>query len=364
MQKRIIVFGLIFILIIINLSGCIDFFAGDGSTTYEAHPTKLSYKISYGYKINCTGAGGLNSYNLKYDLDLPEVLEGQIIETEIHNADYEDKILATFNSVKSWDIDNNVDMEYNLGLTSTIQSESFIVSDLNGANALSIEEISSQCLIIIIQYCQEQYNETTRLVDPENPYISDKASEILHNSGTNNSFLVAKELFIWLKQNIRYQIHLGENNAQPAETTFQIKTGDCDDLSFLYISLCRSVGIPSRFIRGFLIEEETAVPHEWVEVFVGGGLGNDGWIPVECAGVSDDIEAEVHQNFGLESAAHLRLFTDDGSNESLCFSQSSLTYVLYGSTIVEYTNDADVNDYNILESKELFVDKNGIRSYK
>ncbi len=41
------------------------------STTYESHPTKISYKIKYGYFINSTGSG---NYEIKYDCDIPEVL--------------------------------------------------------------------------------------------------------------------------------------------------------------------------------------------------------------------------------------------------------------------------------------------------
>ena len=140
---------------------------------------------------------------------------------------------------------------------------------------------------------------------------------------------MAKNLFIWLKENTTYQKHNGKETVQPAGTTCNIKTGDCDDLSFLYIALCRAVDIPARFIRGFIVEADdngyvTTVPHAWAEVFVGGGIGNNGWIPVECACSSDEMEVQINQNFGLESVGHLRLFIDDGTNESLITSLSDI----------------------------------------
>ena len=351
----------IFILVLITLifSGCIDFLIDD-STTYESHPTKVSYTLSYGYKINCTSSDEFDLYEIRYDCDVPEVLNGQIISTVVNDNSFENKTLATFNVVKSWDINSNANKEYDLVITASVISESYNVADLNGANALSIADISSS---LVDQYCQAQSNGTTAFIDPNDSNITAKANEILNNAGTNNSFLVAKELFIWLKQQTVYQVHLADNNVQPAGDTFLCKTGDCDDLSFLYISLCRSVGIPARFIRGFLIEEDTATAHAWVEVYVGSRIGNNGWIPVECAGVSVNAETEVNQNFAIESADHLRLSMDDGSNESLDISLSGLSYVTYGTMVVEAIYYSEVTDYAVLRSNELVIDENGNRSY-
>ena len=363
MKNKAIIVVLVIIIVTIAISGCLDFFnSDDGSTNYQSHPTKIRYTISYGYKINCNGTG---EYNINYHCDIPEVLNGPKPSMVINNDVYEDKILATHNGMKIWDINSSLSKEYDLGITASVQSESFIVSDLNGAYALSIQEINDQYPNFINQYCQSQSNDSTVYINPDDPDIIAIASEILNNAGTNNAFLVAKELFIWLKQQTTYQIHVDENKVQSAETTFQCKTGDCDDLSFLYISLCRSINIPSRFIRGFLVEETIAIPHVWVEVFVGGDIGINGWIPIECAGTSNKAETEVHQNFGVETVNHLRLFKDNGGNESLNISLSGLSYKIYSpNRYIELESYAEISSYILLESKELFIDENGDRLYK
>ena len=360
MRYEAIAASLILVFTILATVGCLDVITGDGSTTYESHPTKISFTISYGYNIICTGVG---DYEIKYDCDMPEVINGQIISTVIQNDEYEDKTLATYNTVKSWDINSDASKSYNLGITASVVSESFLVSDLNGANALSMQEINDQHSNLIRQYCQVQSNGTIAYIDPNDPDIINIALNIYNNAGSVNSFIIAKELFKWLKQNTNYQTHANVNEVQPAGVTLNLKTGDCDDLSYLYMSLCRSVGIPARFIRGFLIEEDEATPHAWVEIFVGGGIGKNGWIPIECAGVSNNIDTEINQNFGVESAGHLRLFTDDGSNESLNISLAGLSYVTYGSRIVDPTYNSDVTDYLVLQSNELVIDKNNNRSY-
>ena len=364
MKRKTIFVSLTLILIISITSGCLDFLkTSEDGTTYESHPTKAQYTISYGYNITCRGIG---EYNIKYDCDIPEVLIGQVTITE-HNSNYEDVILVN-NPMKSWNISSRDDNNYQLGITATVIAESFIVADLNGADALSIQEIKEQHMDVYLQYCNAQYNETIIFIDPENPSIKSIAQNELSETNSDNSFIIAKNLFIWLKENTDYKTHVGRGNVQPASKTCQLRTGDCDDLSFLYISLCRSIDIPARFIRGFIVEEDDngvvdAVPHAWVEVFVGGNIGNNGWIPVECACSSDSMEVQVNQNFGLESVGHLRLFEDDGSDESLIISLSDIEAKYDTDIIINLTPVAEVYSYRVLESKELSIDNNN-RKYK
>lgn len=364
MKKKIVLITITLIISIFALSGCFEIFSNsNGKTIYKSHPTKISYEISYGYKINCTGAG---KYSIKYNCDVPELINGEILSTIIQDNNYEDIVLATNNYVKQWNITGYDGNNYNLGISAIVEAESYVVSDLSGSDAKSIDDIKNQYSHFINQYCKAQSNDSTIFINPNDPEIASIAKSIKSSSGTNNSFIVAKELFIWLKQHTTYKTHVN-NIIQPAELTFQSRTGDCDDLSFLYISLCRSLNIPARFIRGFLIEENLAIAHAWVEVFVGGDVGNNGWIPVECAGTatgSDKIESEINQNFGLESAGHLRLFVDDGSDESMKVSLSGIKYIVDSSlTITNPISFSTVTNYQILEEKELNI-KDGIRSYQ
>ncbi len=364
MKKKTIFVSLTLILIVLVTSGCFDIFkTTENGTTYESHPTKAQYTISYGYNITC---GGIGEYNIKYDCDIPEVLIGQVTITE-HNSNYENVTLVK-NPMKSWNISSSGNNNYQLGITATVLAESFIVADLNGADALSIQEIKEQHMDVYLQYSNAQSNETITFIDPENEDIKSAAQNVSSETNDDNSFILAKNLFIWLKGNTYYKTHDENKNVQPANITKEFGHGDCDDLSFLYISLCRSIDIPARFIRGFIVEEDDngvvdAVPHAWVEVFVGGNIGNNGWIPVECACSSDSMEVQVNQNFGLESVGHLRLFEDDGSDESLIISLSDIEAKYDTNIIINLTPVAEVYSYQVLESKELSIDNNN-RKYK
>lgn len=353
MFKKTILVNIFVILFTLSLSGCLDFLSPTEGVLYESRPTKITYQIRYGYDIKCSGSATLT---IKYDCDLPEVLVGSISNITILNDNYENITIATFNDMKRWNFTNTVCSNYTLGISADVLAESYMVSDLTGENALDIQEMEITNADIISQYCKQQSYNSEVFIDPDNAQIKSVALQIYANANSDNSFVIAKELFKWLKSNTEYKANSG--NVQKCSVTFEKKTGDCDDLSFLYISLCRSLNIPARFIRGYLIEENSAVAHAWVEVFVGNNLGNDGWIPVECAG-SSRAETEIHNNFAFESADHLRLFEDDGSNESLAATMSGLSYAIDSNLDMEKPHAfVDITNYRILESKKLFINEN------
>jgi len=358
---RFVIAGIVVLITI--LSGCNAIIP---PTIYEPTPTKVRYDIFYGYLVNCTGT---RRYEIVYWCNTPEVLVGNTSYHLLYDHEFQMRTLVN-NSYVYWNISGKGEQTYELGLASRVESESYLVADLNGENALPIKEIAEIYPEIVNQYTRLQANETSRLIDPYDPNIITIAETIYSNAETNNTFLLAKTLFIWLKENIQYQAHENNEGVQPAAVTLRNKGGDCDDLSFLYISLCRVLGIPARFIRGYLLtsyDNGTAIAtaHAWVEVFVGGLVGHNGWIPVECACVTPYIETDVNQNFGVETASHLRLFTDDGSNESLISMLSGISYVTYGlNRTIEIQLFTKILNYQELESKKLVITRENTRYYK
>ncbi|MDH7516863.1 MAG: transglutaminase-like domain-containing protein [Candidatus Thermoplasmatota archaeon] len=368
MNKKIVVTLVLLIIFLINCTtGCMDYFGlNDGGLTYEKQPVKISYNIRYGYEIDCSGTG---SFRINYECDLPEVLIGSAITKQIiYPYNYTTINLAN-NAIAQWNISGKNKNSYKLGVSATVVAEGVLVSDLNGVDALTLDEIKTFYPDVFSQYTKEQSVNNTIYIDPNNEYIKLVAQNIKNQANTNNSFVIAKKLFIWLKQNTSYRTHITDVSVQPAGMTITEKTGDCDDLSFLYISLCRSVGIPARFIRGFLVDLTNnnvtgAVAHAWVEVFVGGNIGNSGWIPVECACPSKDMNIQVNQNFGVETADHLRLFQDDGSNMSMNMSISGPKVFYENHMHIDMTPFVEIEDFEVLEEKMLFVDSKGYRTYK
>jgi transglutaminase-like putative cysteine protease len=348
---------------VVMLSGCEMIFP---PVTYEATPTRISYDLSYGYCMNTTGTG---RYELTYFCDTPEVLIGTTSYSMLYNIDYQTRTLFN-NTVIHWNISGKNAKTFELGITTKIEVESYVVADLNGKDALTIRQIQDMYPVLFSRYTRLQANETIRFIDPSDPDIMIIADAVYTNEKTNNSFLVAKSLFSWLKQNIAYQIHPDERVVRSASVTLSNKKGDCDDLSFLYISLCRAVDIPARFIRGYLITDGmngsvTATPHAWTEIFVGQPGSLSGWIPIECACCTNSLITDINQNFGVESAFHLRLFTDDGSNASLAFSLSGISYITHEqNTSIALESFAEISNYQELESKKLIITEKNNRYYE
>lgn len=356
-------FVLCILVTVVMLSGCEMIFP---PVTYEATPTRISYDLSYGYRMNTTGTG---RYELSYFCDIPEVIIGTTSYSMLSNIDYQTKNLFN-NTVIHWNTSGKNAKTFELGITTKIEVESYVVADLNGKDALTIRQIQDMYPVLFSRYTRLQANETIRFIDPSDPNIMTIADAVYTNEKTNNSFLVAKSLFSWLKQNIAYQIHPDERVVRSASVTLSNKQGDCDDLSFLYISLCRAVDIPARFIRGYLITDGingsiTATPHAWTEVFVGQPGSLNGWIPIECACCTNSLITDINQNFGVESAFHLRLFTDDGSNASLAFSLSGISYITHEqNTSIALESFAEISNYQELESKKLIITEKNNRYYE
>jgi hypothetical protein len=350
-------------LLSISFSGCEVIFP---PTIYETGVMKIGYALSYGYHMTITGKG---SYEIMYLCDIPEVLIGTVSYNLLYTQEYETKTLLN-NSYIYWNISGNDETTFEIGLRASVEATSYLVRDLNGDNAASLLELKGIYATVVNQYTKIQGNDTIRFIDPSDSDIAFIATTIQENEKTNNSFLIAKALFSWLKQNIQYQTHPNEKMVRSAAVTLQSKQGDCDDLSFLYISLCRAVEIPARFIRGYLISKDittgaiSAVAHAWVEVFVGTTDSHNGWIPVECACCVTSVETDIQQNFGVETAYHLRLYTDDGSNESLKSSLSGISYVIHQpNTHIQLEPFAEIQNYEELKSKQLIITDKNIRYF-
>src|SRR6188474_2496050 len=63
-----------------------------------------------------------------------------------------------------------------------------------------------------------------------------------------------------------------------AEQALQIGCGVCQDYSHLMLAACRQLGLPARYVSGYLYNNgHTAASHAWVDVFVPG----PGWVSLD-----------------------------------------------------------------------------------
>ena len=154
-------------------------------------------------------------------------------------------------------------------------------------------------------------------------------------------------LFTWIVENIRYK--------KPSSNfgnliALRNKRGDCGNMSFLFVSLCRALNIPARVIFGWwAIGPGKTGPHAWSECFI----ENYGWFPVDCA-VSSLIK-QAKRRYYLFSGTD---FYDVSSDPKYYFGNIDNKRVIY-SIGSELDVPHSYPDFMIEKYKKFNLDING-----
>ncbi|MGG3912179.1 transglutaminase-like domain-containing protein, partial [Peribacillus simplex] len=85
----------------------------------------------------------------------------------------------------------------------------------------------------------------------------------------------AYEIFKYIVKSYKYKY---PPSSRGSLSFLKEKKGDCGEFSFLFSSLCRSIGIPTRTVFGGWSDGETN-GHAWNEIFLSGA----GWFPVDTS---------------------------------------------------------------------------------
>lgn len=107
------------------------------------------------------------------------------------------------------------------------------------------------------------------------------ASDLARNE--DDLFKVAVKIADWVNNNVQYNLSTLSEEAEKESTwVFENRQGVCTEISNLYISMLRSLGIPSRFVTGIAYTESELFEsnwglHGWVEVY----FPNHGWVPFD-----------------------------------------------------------------------------------
>lgn len=123
----------------------------------------------------------------------------------------------------------------------------------------------------------KMYVEPSEYIDT-NDQIKNKANEII--AGETDYYIVIYKLAQWVEKNVNYNLStLTANAVQKSSWVLTNKEGVCDEITNLYISMLRAVGIPARFVGGQVYTNINYKfgEHGWAEVYYPG----EGWIPVD-----------------------------------------------------------------------------------
>jgi transglutaminase-like putative cysteine protease len=106
------------------------------------------------------------------------------------------------------------------------------------------------------------------------PPVRELAASLI-SQAENDLPAVISEFVNWIRGNITYSREVGENRRMKDYEVLQARAGTCDEFSTLFVGLCRSVGIPARYVTGYLVGVNPPIVlrpgsgHAWAEVWAG-----------------------------------------------------------------------------------------------
>lgn len=139
------------------------------------------------------------------------------------------------------------------------------------------------------------------MIDPDSEKIHNLALDI--TEGETTIYDKAYALYQWLNDNIEYE-RAGSGLPQHSLWTLSERKGDCDEQSFLFCSLARSIGIPAWIELGVLYDRVINEwgGHGWVRMEFFSSDGNSGWVNID----------PVNDQFFARDATRFTNWIDDG----------------------------------------------------
>lgn len=76
---------------------------------------------------------------------------------------------------------------------------------------------------------------------------------------------IIRSVMAWVKKNVDYKV---VRDSSGAAETLSTRQADCSEFAQLTVAVCRALGIPARATSGMVVDQDAAILHAWVEVYV------------------------------------------------------------------------------------------------
>ena len=200
-----------------------------------------------------------------------------------------------------WDAPNSArDMRFSL------------TSQLHNTNVLHLVE---QKVPFPVTVTDPYYTQQTEYMDIT-PEIEAQALALA--AGEDDLYQVTYNVANWVESNIDYDLStLTAEVVQPSSWVLANRQGVCDELTNLFISMMRSLDVPTRYVSGLAYTNTLHDwgPHAWAEVY----FPNVGWVPFDV----------TYGQFGWIDPSHIKL------RESVDSGDATIKY-LWRSTQIDF----------------------------
>lgn len=155
------------------------------------------------------------------------------------------------------------------------------------------------------------------LADEEKYQITDEQIQDAARAavGTEtNPYWMMRNIHKAIREKLHYELSGGWN---VAPRVWERGSGSCSEYTFLFIAMCRAVGIPARYVGSLVIRGDDAstddVFHRWSQVY----LPNYGWVHIDPQGGDKSKPADVAASIGNLSNRFLITTVGGGGSEYL-----------------------------------------------
>lgn len=148
----------------------------------------------------------------------------------------------------------------------------------------------------------KEFTLPTKFIDIDE-VISEKAHELVQ--GEEDLYFAVFNIADWVRNNVKYDLStITAKAVQKSTWVYYNKRGVCDEITNLFISMLRSVGIPARFVSGTVYSNliGTWGNHGWAEVY----FPDYGWVPFDI----------TFGQYGWADPSHLKLSETADSGEN------------------------------------------------
>ena len=124
------------------------------------------------------------------------------------------------------------------------------------------------------------------------PAMKALALDIVGNE--KNPVLQASKIYDWISANFKWA-GAREYSTIPniPEYVLHIGHGDCGQVSLLYITLCRAIGVPARWESGWMLHPGEVNLHDWSETYFEG----IGWVPTDQSFGRSTLATSLHDYY-------------------------------------------------------------------
>ena len=120
------------------------------------------------------------------------------------------------------------------------------------------------------------YLGTSPFIETTHPRIKQVAQSIAFDQPSD--WQNVESIFNWVRENVSYEF---DEQIKTCLTALDNRKGDCEELSSLFIALCRAKGIPARAVW---------IPgHTYPEFYLEDNQGKGHWLPCQVAGGDHDF---------------------------------------------------------------------------